>query len=570
MGYAYTRRVPKAEVKLEGGPREKLDAAVIATRPTRRYRAAAFQAYVLGASAVFIGLAVVAHFVAYFPIDLTITHAVQSYHGAFFDRLMYWVSWLGFMPQVDVLIALTVVFLFLAGLRWEAVAALFAACAVGIGTLVKLVVFRPRPTADLVHVFSELPSSGFPSGHVLEFTAFCGFFGFLVYTLLKPSWGRTALLVGFLLFIVLMGLSNLPGQHWFSGDGRLSAWQPVAHLRFHNPSLPMGKPRFFRPSACRHPDPCRPCSAPSRRGALTMASHSSPLSPLAAARCCAIAPGRIASIAAGAGGSRAARALWSYRSRHHLLCARRARAAAGARQNDAAMMTQTGAIEMIGHQRFGRALLVAVAVGLAGYSLGGVIRAWFSIRSIKAARPRRLREAQVSLRAHWPMRVSSSPRSVPYGHAGARRQALRLDHGVARKAIRCVAPRHHRRVLDRGRRHRRNRTRMAGQLQGRSRSRARGTGRASMGDASPALRHRVARGRVHHHRDVAGWSRAPYQSARHRRHGRRTARARASRSAACSSPRRGWACRIWRVLRDVRPLDADTHLRARAGPNSFF
>jgi hypothetical protein len=40
-------------------------------------------------------------------------------------------------------------------------------------------------------------------------------------------------------------------------------------------------------------------------------------------------------------------------------------------------MTQTGAIEMIGHQPFGRALLVAVAVGLAGYALWGVIRAVF-------------------------------------------------------------------------------------------------------------------------------------------------------------------------------------------------
>ena len=217
MGYAYSHGVPKAVVKLEGGPRQKLGAAVIATRPTRRYRAAAFQVYVLGASAVFIALAVIAHFVAYFPIDLSITHAVQSYHGAFFDRLMYWVSWLGFWPQVIVLGAVTIVLMFLAGLRWEAAVGVFAGCGVGVGTLVKLVVFRPRPTADLVHVFSQLPSSGFPSGHVLEFTAFCGFLAFLVYTLLKPSWGRTMLLVVFALFIVLMGLSRIyQGQHWFS------------------------------------------------------------------------------------------------------------------------------------------------------------------------------------------------------------------------------------------------------------------------------------------------------------------------------------------------------------------
>jgi hypothetical protein len=40
-----------------------------------------------------------------------------------------------------------------------------------------------------------------------------------------------------------------------------------------------------------------------------------------------------------------------------------------------AAMTQTGAIEMIGKQPFGRGLLVAIAVGLAGYSVWGVIRA---------------------------------------------------------------------------------------------------------------------------------------------------------------------------------------------------
>jgi hypothetical protein len=42
-----------------------------------------------------------------------------------------------------------------------------------------------------------------------------------------------------------------------------------------------------------------------------------------------------------------------------------------------AAMTQTSAIEVIGHQPFGLALLVAVAVGLAGYSLWGVIRVVF-------------------------------------------------------------------------------------------------------------------------------------------------------------------------------------------------
>src|SRR5882672_2684617 len=180
-------------------PLRKLDEAVIAPRPTRRARAAAFQAYLLIGSAIFIALAVVAHTVAYFPIDLTITRAFQSYHGDTLGRVMYGVSWIGFMPQVDILCGVTVLALFLAGLRWEAVCALFGACAVAVGALVKIIVYRPRPSADLVHVLRQLPSSGFPSGHVLEFVGFCGFLAFLAYTLLKPSWVRTALIVFFAL-----------------------------------------------------------------------------------------------------------------------------------------------------------------------------------------------------------------------------------------------------------------------------------------------------------------------------------------------------------------------------------
>jgi membrane-associated phospholipid phosphatase len=201
----------------EADPLRRLDAAVIEPRPTRPYRAAAFQACVLGASVAFVALALVAHTVAYFPIDLTITRAVQGYHGPIFDHLMYGTSWLGFFPQTAALSAVVVLALFFVGLRWEAVSALFATISTGVGALVKLVVLRPRPSADLIHVIRELPSSGFPSGHVLSTTAFCGFLLFLCFTLLKPSARRTAVLVALSLLIALMGPSRIYlGQHWFS------------------------------------------------------------------------------------------------------------------------------------------------------------------------------------------------------------------------------------------------------------------------------------------------------------------------------------------------------------------
>lgn len=230
---------------LASDPLRKLDAAVIAPRPTRRYRAIAFQAYVLSAAVVFVVLAFVAHTVAYFPIDLTITHAVQAEHGIVFDRLMYAVSWVGFLPQGAYLAAAVVVILALAGLRWEAVSTLFAILSTGVGALVKLVVFRPRPSADLVYVFRQLPSSGFPSGHVVSTTAFCGFLVFLIYTLLKPSPGRTAMLIVLITLISLMGLSRIYlGQHWFSdvmGAYLFGSLWLVLSIRFYR----WGKDRFF-------------------------------------------------------------------------------------------------------------------------------------------------------------------------------------------------------------------------------------------------------------------------------------------------------------------------------------
>ena len=69
----------------------------------------------------------------------------------------------------------------------------------------------------VVRVFKQLQSSGFPSGHVLTTTAFCGFLAFLAFTLLKPSAGRTGLIVVLALLIALMGPSRIfLGQHWFS------------------------------------------------------------------------------------------------------------------------------------------------------------------------------------------------------------------------------------------------------------------------------------------------------------------------------------------------------------------
>jgi undecaprenyl-diphosphatase len=104
------------------------------------------------------------------------------------------------------------------GLRWEAIATFLVAFAAGtLNLIVKTVVARPRPSADLVHVFLTLQDFSFPSGHVMFYTAFYGFLMFLSFTLLKRSWTRYLINTVLILLVGLVGISRMYlGEHWAS------------------------------------------------------------------------------------------------------------------------------------------------------------------------------------------------------------------------------------------------------------------------------------------------------------------------------------------------------------------
>src|ERR1041385_8682142 len=70
----------------------------IAAPERRHYRSLVFQGYMILAIVVFLILAVLAHTVAYFTFDVTITRAVQTINAGWFDGLMYSLSWIGFPP----------------------------------------------------------------------------------------------------------------------------------------------------------------------------------------------------------------------------------------------------------------------------------------------------------------------------------------------------------------------------------------------------------------------------------------------------------------------------------------
>jgi undecaprenyl-diphosphatase len=163
-------------------------------------------------------LAALANTIAYFAFDLTITRAVQSIQAGWLTALMFWLSWPGFAPQTDIISALVSLLLYLKKLKWETIVVLVGGIVSSVlGSGIKALVERPRPSSDLAHVVQQLNTYSFPSGHVLYYTTFVGFLFFLACTLHRPGWIRAALLIVLGSMVALIGLSRIyEGQHWAS------------------------------------------------------------------------------------------------------------------------------------------------------------------------------------------------------------------------------------------------------------------------------------------------------------------------------------------------------------------
>jgi membrane-associated phospholipid phosphatase len=240
----------------------------IEPRRTRNYRAIVFQGYVIAAAAALALLFVLVWNVPYFTIDLTVTRGVQTITSAWFAVLMEVISFPGSAPQSFGFVVLSLIVLFAIGLRWEAVATLFAGGGASlVDTLAKAFIHRARPSANLVHVVQEVSGYSFPSGHVVFYTAFFGFLIFLAYSLVKKRIVWRAVIIGVLsFFVALVGVSRIYlGAHWFSdvlGAYLLGSLWLILSIYLYR----WGKPRFFvHQPAAPEARPGAPAPAASKR-----------------------------------------------------------------------------------------------------------------------------------------------------------------------------------------------------------------------------------------------------------------------------------------------------------------
>jgi undecaprenyl-diphosphatase len=162
-----------------------------------------------------ITISVFAYYNDRFPGDLWLAQGIQSMSNDFLTSIMQGISilldsWISYI--LVAVIALMV--WWRTGWR-EAVLVLAGGILAATSAVFKTIINRPRPSPDLITVFSQAGTSSFPSGH--SFFAFM-IFGLATYfsvTRLQNQFLRIATTTIFIALIVLVGISRIYlGAHW--------------------------------------------------------------------------------------------------------------------------------------------------------------------------------------------------------------------------------------------------------------------------------------------------------------------------------------------------------------------
>ena len=164
-------------------------------------------------------VAYLAQDVDHFPGEQPITLWVQSWQASWLDSIMQGISAPGYRLAAMPLVALTLAFLYLKGLRKEAVLILAATLvASAANSVVKEVVARPRPSADGIDVVGDLAGFSFPSGHVLHYVVFLGTLAVVLTWSMEPCIRRRLVYGSLGLVLAAVGVSRMYlGAHWL-GD----------------------------------------------------------------------------------------------------------------------------------------------------------------------------------------------------------------------------------------------------------------------------------------------------------------------------------------------------------------
>lgn len=166
---------------------------------------------------LFVALAIVARSPGLLHLDREVSQEVQERHSAPLDFIAYFFTFLGEGVSLTILCCGVALFLWRTGQKSAAIFSLLALIGLPLNLLLKLLVQRPRPSADLVRIVITAQGSSFPSGHAMGSVIVYGFFAYLAWACLVDVPRRRFWTAVCLTAPVCISLSRIYlGVHWFS------------------------------------------------------------------------------------------------------------------------------------------------------------------------------------------------------------------------------------------------------------------------------------------------------------------------------------------------------------------
>lgn len=150
-----------------------------------------------------------------FPGDLPLSLTVQAWQNPGVTAFMEMVSFIGKgWPMIALALVVAACF-FVMNRHRECYAALGALGIMVLNPLFKLLIDRPRPSADLVNALHDFGGLGFPSGHAFQSLVLFGLLISLATTHISKAWLRCSVQASLAFLILAIGLSRIYlGAHW--------------------------------------------------------------------------------------------------------------------------------------------------------------------------------------------------------------------------------------------------------------------------------------------------------------------------------------------------------------------
>ena len=234
--------VLEAEQRLGDRLRDEARRATVPAREAGQ-RGRGFLTIAMAALAVFAALLAVVRRNPRLERDVVATMRIQRIRHPLAMRVMHGVSWFGFRPQSLLLPGAAVAGLIALGFRRDARYLGGAWAASLLSWMTKRCVSRPRPHGEGIRVVhADLRDSSFPSGHVLHYTVFWGFFAYLCFARIRGRMARWAPVSGIGALIGSVGPSRVYlGHHWLTdvlGAYSLGTAYLAALVGLHRRGLP--------------------------------------------------------------------------------------------------------------------------------------------------------------------------------------------------------------------------------------------------------------------------------------------------------------------------------------------